>query len=235
MAADDTTNMPEDITSPSTSLADEPIEFSEGEESSAELECEVWELIPEREPAPFLAGSYEADALQANLSAVGSVEADDVQVNLSVVGMAKADWFESIGSAVALATVAGDAEVNTSAIPLLHANGDVNFHQAYASAVIAGDAVNVHQGGSPMMLAKQLKVNQGGAAVMIAGEATVNRGFVGLLMSRDAIISDDSRVLVDSKAAAFVSAALLAGMGMIAFALMRGMSGIGTRFHHHRG
>ena len=189
-------------------------------------ESELWELMPDRAPAPFIAGSYSAEALQANLAVVGAVTADDVQANLSAVLMAKADWFESIGSAVAIASIDGDAEINTSVVPLLIAKGDIDFHQAYASTAIAGGTVHVHQGGSPFMLAKQLTIEQGGGAVMVAGEATVERSFVGFVLARHANVSDDSRILLDGKSAAVIAVGLIGGLGLLAFALMRSFSGM---------
>ena len=185
-------------------------------------DSELWELLPDSVPAPFIAGSYSAEALQANLAVVGSVTADDMQANLSAVVLARSDWFESIGSAVALASVEGDAEINTSAVPLLIAKGDIDFHQAYASAVVAGGTVHVHQGGSPFMLAKQLKIEQGAGAVLVAGEATVERSFVGIVLARNANVSQDSRVLLDGRSAAIVAAGLLGGLGLLALAVMRG-------------
>lgn len=221
MPVDDHRIEPEDIDPefPPFDPADVDIDLSRADES------ELWALLPDREPAPFIAGSYAAEALQANLALVGTVTADDVQANLSAVLMAKADWFESIGSAVAIASVEGDAEINTSAVPLLIAKGDIDFHQAYASAVVAGAAVNVHQGGSPFMLAKQLKIEQGAGAVIVAGEATVERSFVGFILARNANVSEDSRVLLDGKSAAIIAAGLFGGLGLLAFSLMRGFSG----------
>lgn len=213
---------------------DEPMDMPADENSECDPDdSELWELLPDREPAPFIAGRYEAEGVQANIAVVGSVNADDVQANLSAIGMAKSDWFESMGSAIAFASIQGDADINTSAVPLLYAKGDVHFHQAYASAVIAGDTVQVHQGGSPLMLAKRLKIKQGGAGVIVAGEAKVKSGFVGMLLAREATISDDSRVLVDSKSAAIVGAALLGGLGLVAFGLARGLAGM--RRGHRRG
>lgn len=188
-------------------------------------EAELWEALSDRVPAPFIAGSYTAETMQSNISAVGMVTADDMQANLSAVGIAKTDWFESIGSAVGAAVVDGDAEISTSAVPLLIAKGDADFHQAYASAFVAGGTVRVHQGGSPLMIAKKLKVEQGGGMVMIAGKAKVKRGFVGVLFSRSTEISEDSRVLVTGRGAAFISAALFGGLAVMALALFSGVFG----------
>jgi hypothetical protein len=224
MSADDTIIIPEDDS------------FAPAEQTEAEIlaedeliEAELWETFDDRVPAPFIAGSYTAETLQSNLSAVGMVTADDMQANLSAVGLAKTDWFESIGSAVGAAIIDGDAEVSASAVPLLIAKGDADFHQAYASAVVAGGTVRVHQGGSPLMIAKRMKVEQGGGVVMIASKAKVKRGFIGVLFAREAQLSEDTRVFVTGKGAAFISAAVFGGFAVLAFALLGGLSGLTRR------
>jgi len=190
-----------------------------------QTEAELWEALSERVTAPFIAGSYSAETLQSNVSVVGMATAEDMQANLSAVGIAKTDWFESIGSALGAAIVDGDAEISTSAVPLVITKGNADFHQAYASAFVAGDTVSVHQGGSPLMIAKKLRVKQGGGVVMIAGRAKVKRSFVGVLFSRDTEISEDSRVFVTGKSAALISAALFGGLAVLAVALFGGLFG----------
>ncbi len=186
------------------------------------IESELWEALPDREPAPFIAGTFDADDMQANLSVVAVANAGDLQANLSAVGFAKTEWFESIGSAVGVAVVDGDAEISTSATPFVITKGDTDFHQAYASAVIAGGTVRVHQGGSPLMIAKKLKVKQGGSAVMVAGDAKVKRSFIGILFSRHTELSENSKVLVTGTGATIISAALIGGLALIAYSVFGG-------------
>ena len=198
------------------------------------IESELWEALPDRQPAPFIAGTYDADDLQANLAAVAVANAGDLQANLSAVGVAKTEWFESIGSAIGVAFVNGDAEISTSMTPLVITKGDTDFHQAYASALIAGGTVRVHQGGSPLMVAKKLKVKQGGGAVMIAGEAKVKRSFVGILFSRHTEVSENSKVLVSGTGAALISAAVLGGLALVAYALFGGHHDVRGAKRHGR-
>ncbi len=226
MSPEDTSILPDDVTPDS----DGELIITEEDLSDAEeelIESELWEAVPYREPAPFIAGTYDADDLQANLSAVAVANAGDLQANLSAVGVAKTEWLESIGSAIGVAFVNGDAEISTSATPLVITKGDTDFHQAYASAMIAGGTVRVHQGGSPLMVAKKLKVEQGGGVVMIAGKAKVKRSFIGVLLARDASLSEDTRVLVTGKGAALISAAVFGGLAMLALALLGGGAGHG--------
>lgn len=180
--------------------------------------------------APFIAGRVDAENLQANLACMATVHAENLQANLSAVVVAQTDFVASVGSANGIMLVSGDADVNTSAVPILSVKGDVNFHQAYASAVIAGGTVEVRQGGAPLMLAKKLKVNHGGGAVLVAGQAKVKHGFVGVLLTREAQLSDDTRILMDSRSAFVVGAALLGGLGLIALALVRAFSPCDSRY-----
>lgn len=173
--------------------------------------------------APFIAGRVDAENLQANLACMATVHAENLQANLSAVVVAKTDFIASVGSANGIVLVSGDADVNTSAVPLLSVKGDVNFHQAYASAVIAGGTVEIRQGGAPLMLAKELKVKYGGGAVLVAGKAKVKHGFVGVLLAREAEMSDDTRILLDSRSALMVGAALFGGLALVAMALMRAL------------
>lgn len=173
--------------------------------------------------ASFVSGRVEADIVQANLAVVGTVTSETAEANLSAVGVAKTEDLTAVGSAIGVVTAEGDAEVNTSMVPLFVAKGDASFHQAYASAFIAGGTVDVRQGGSPIIVGKQLSVEQGGGLVMLASEAQVSRGFVGLLVSPNATVSDDSRVLLSTKAALIIAAALLGGFGIIAVVMVLGV------------
>ena len=180
--------------------------------------------------APFIAGRVDAENLQANLACMATVHAENLQANLSALVVAKTDFIASVGSANGIMLVSGDADVNTSAVPILSVKGDVDFHQAYASAVIAGGTVEVRQGGAPLMLAKELKVKYGGGAVLIAGKAKVKHGFVGVLLAREAEMSEDTRILLDSRSALVVGAALFGGLALVAMALLRAL----PSHHPHR-
>lgn len=173
--------------------------------------------------AALMSARVEADIVQANLAAIGTATAEDLEANLSAVGYAKADSVTAIGSAIALANAEGDVDINTSAVPLVIAKGDAAFHQAYASAFIAGGTVDIRQAGAPIIVGKQLSVEQGGGVVMLASEADVHHGFVGLLVSPNATLSDDTRVLLSTKAALIVAAAILGGFGIVAVVMVLGV------------
>jgi hypothetical protein len=146
----------------------------------------------------------------------GHLESSSVQASLSVIGTAQAEEFEAVGSAVGFVSAGGDATITASASPIVHAKGDIHVRQAYTSAVIAGGDMEISQAFAPIIVGKQLSVHQGGGVVMLAGDAKVSNGFVGVLLSPRAEISDDSRVLLSTKGALIIAAALLGGFGILA-------------------
>lgn len=154
--------------------------------------------------------------------ATGTVESESLQANLSAIGTAHTGSLTATGSAIAIASVDGDATVSLSAVPILKVDGDASFKQAYASAVLASNSLSVKQGGSPVMLARSLEVTQGGSVAMIAGEADVRQSYVGVLLSPKATLSEDSRVLVGPKAALIIAAAILGGFGLVALVMVLG-------------
>jgi hypothetical protein len=151
-----------------------------------------------------------------------------VQANLSAIATAQAGSLESVGSAIGFANVSGDASITASAAPIVYAKGNVSVRQSYTSAVLAGGDMDIAQAGAPLIIGKQLNVEQGGALVMLSGESSVSNGFVGVLLSPKATVSDDSRVLVGTKAALIIAAALLGGFGLVALVMVLGVRRVMT-------
>lgn len=240
---------------PAEASADVGADVMPGDEDFDVIVAEEFEFVDDVSAtmASFISGRVEADIVQSNISAVGTVSSESIEANLSAIGLAKTEDLTVVGSVVGIASTEGDTEINTSATPLVITKGDASFHQAYASAFIAGGCVDIRQGGSPIIVGKQLSVEQGGGLVMLASEAQVNRGFVGLLVSPNATVSDDSRVLLSTKAAIIIAAALLGGFGIVAVAMLLGvrrvmqwrpqislpslpsLGDLEHRFHAHRG
>jgi len=179
---------------------------------------------PAVEPEP---GSAPADAgVQPPIVAAhvaGTLSATSVQANLSAVAHVTAEEFEAVGSAVAFATAGGDAVITASATPLVYAKGDVHIRQSYASGVLAGGDMDISQAGAPVIIGKKLSVNQGGGLVMLAGEAEVSNGFVGVLLAPKATMSDDTKVLMSTKAALIIAAALFGGFALVAVVMALGV------------
>jgi len=169
---------------------------------------------PTREPEPQAtaerapASTAEQDALKANMSAIGTVRTGSLDATASAIGFAN---------------VSGDAALTASAAPVVLTKGNVSLHQCYTSAIIAGTEVDASQAGAPLIIGKKVRVEQGGAMVMVSGRSKVKHGFVGVLLTPQATVSEDSRVLVGTKAALIIAAALLGGFGLLAVVMAFGV------------
>ncbi len=150
-------------------------------------------------------------------------QAETLQANLSAIATAQTGSLEAVGSAVGFANVTGDATLTASAAPIVYSKGNISVRQSYTSAVLAGGDMEINQAGAPLIIGKQLNVQQGGALVMLTGESNVQNGFVGVLLSPKATVSEDSRVLIGTKAALIIAAALLGGFGLVALVMVLGV------------
>jgi hypothetical protein len=160
------------------------------------------------------------DSLTATFSAIASAEADDIHASGSAIGSSHSNSLTATASAIGLANVDGDAQITVSAVPILRTAGGATFSQAYASAVIVGGDMEIHQAAAPVIIGKQLDATQVGAAVVITGDADIKRSTIGLLLSRSANVSEDSRVLLSTKAALIIACALFGGFAFVAIALI---------------
>lgn len=154
--------------------------------------------------------------------ASGHLEGEAVQASLSAIGAAHAEEFEAVGSAVGFVSAGNDVTITASISPIVHAKGDIHVRQAYTSAVIAGGDMEISQAVAPIIVGKQLSIQQGGGVVLLAGEAQVSKGFVGVLLSPNATVSDDSKVLLSTKAALIIAAALFGGFALVAVVMIIG-------------
>ena len=180
------------------------------------------------EPAPETASAPSAEPASSEPPIVashvsGTVEGGSLQASLSAIAHASVHDFEAVGSAVAFATAGGDAVITASMTPLVYAKGDVHIRQSYTSAVLAGGDMKISQAGAPVIIGKKLSIEQGGGIVMLAGEAEVNHGFIGVLLAPKATISDDTKVLLSTKAALVIAAALFGGFALVALAMTLGV------------
>ena len=157
------------------------------------------------------------------LSCRRHLESEQLQANLSAIATAQTGSLEAVGSAVGFANVSGDASLTASAAPIVYAKGDISVRQCYTSAVLAGGDMDISQAGAPLIVGKKLDVSQGGALVMLSGESMVSNGFVGVLLTPKATVADDSRVLIGTKAALIIAAALLGGFGLVALVMVLGV------------
>jgi hypothetical protein len=157
--------------------------------------------------------------------AAAHLTADDVQANLSAMGSVSAGSLSATGSAIGAASVDGDATITASMVPAIIARGDTTIQQSYTSAVIVGGGANtaIHQAVSPLIIGKVMDISQSGAAALVAGDADVKNSWVGIVLAPKAVISEDSKVLISTKAALIIALALFGGMGLVALAITMGV------------
>jgi hypothetical protein len=177
--------------------------------------------LPATSPTPAEETSEGPPIIASHVA--GALESEMLQANLSAIATAQVGSLEAVGSAIGFANVTGDATVTASAAPIVYAKGNVSVRQCYTSAVLAGGDMEISQAGAPLIIGKQLDVQQGGALVMLSGESTVTNGFVGVLLTPKATVAEDSRVLIGTKAALIIAAALLGGFGLVAVVMVLGV------------
>ena len=59
--------------------------------------------------------------------------------------------------------------------------------------------------------------------MLVTGEADVKHSWVGIVIAPKATVSEDSRVIISTKAALIIAAAVLGGFGLVALAFALGM------------
>ena len=153
--------------------------------------------------------------------AAAKLSGRDVQANLSAMGSVTAGSLSATGSAIGAASVQGDATITASMVPALLTKGDTTIQQSYASAMIVGGGGNttVHQAVSPLIIGKTMDISQAGACMLVTGEADVKRSWVGIVLAPKATISEDSHVIISTKAALIIALALFGGLGLVALAV----------------
>ncbi|HEY5541412.1 MAG TPA: hypothetical protein VIL41_08165 [Coriobacteriia bacterium] len=149
----------------------------------------------------------------------------DIQANFSAIGTVDATSLSATGSVIGVASIDGDATITASVTPALLTRGDTTVQQSYVSAVIVGGGgdTRVHQAFAPIIVGKTMDLTQAGGAVLVTGEADVKRSWVGIVIAPKATISEDSRVLISTKAALIIAAALFGGLGLVALAVTLGV------------
>jgi hypothetical protein len=151
----------------------------------------------------------------------GVVEVMAMHASMTAIGSVSAEEFEASQCAIGTASVDGDVSIDASAIGVLSANS-VGIHQGMASVMVVDGDVSIDQGAAQFVVARTVGIEQGGVGTLIAGEANLARSWVGIMAARNATLSDDSRVIVGTRAALIIGAGLLGGLACVACALFMG-------------
>jgi hypothetical protein len=136
------------------------------------------------------------DYLTLNKSALGRAQADTADVKMSAVGMLSTQSANFKASSVAAAMVKGDATLAWSSAQMVGTTKDVTLTNSGGQLMLAGNTIDVHRGG---------------AAVMAARSVTVQRGMVGVVIAQNAVLGDDTRVLLKPTGAAAMGVGFGAG------------------------
>jgi hypothetical protein len=159
------------------------------------------------------------------------VEVEIMEASMTAIGTVSTEEFEGTQCAIGSAAVEGDASISASAIGIMSA-GSVGLHQAGACVIVVDGDAAIEQGGAQLIVAQRVDMENAGACIMVSGEANVARSWVGLMAARNATISDDSRVIIDGRAALIIGGLLFGGLGLVALAVFLGARRMAARIPH---
>lgn len=119
-------------------------------------------------------------------------------------------------------TAAHDASLTSSLAGVVNSQGDADLNQSGAAAVIAQGAVGISQGGAGAIVSRSVAGESMGSGLVVASDVRVSRGWIGVIASPNVEISDDSRVLIDPRAALIIAIAIFGvfGLGVVLAAML---------------
>jgi len=159
------------------------------------------------------------------------VDVDIMEASMTAFARVSCDEFSARGSAIASASVAGDAEISASVVAALTADS-VALRQGGAVAVIVDADAALSQSAAQVVVARHVELESSGAGILVAGDAAVARSWVGFMAARNAEFSDDSRVIIDTRAGLIIGGLLFGGLGLLAVAVYLGARRISERMPH---
>ncbi|MBI5231043.1 MAG: hypothetical protein HY876_02635 [Coriobacteriales bacterium] len=117
-------------------------------------------------------------------------------------------------SVVPNVTAAHDANLTSSLAGVVNSQGDADLNQSGAGAVIAQGAVGISQGGAAAIVSRSVAGESMGTGIVVANDVRISRGWIGVVASPNVEISDDSRVLIDPRAALIIAVAIFGVFGL---------------------
>jgi hypothetical protein len=176
-------------------------------------------------------GEDEATPEDATVFEDEFVDVDVVEASMTAFGSVNCGEFGATKSAIASAEVAGDADITMSMVGAVSAES-VSLKQGATFAMVASGDAAISQGCSSVIVAKSVDMETAGACMVVAGDASVARSWVGFMAARNAQFSDDSRVIIDTRAGLIIGAFLFGGLGLLAVATYLGARRIAERMPH---
>lgn len=178
---------------------------------------EVTEVeIIEDQMGPGVTSRIVVDSLSAAQSIIGTATAGEVDASTCLIGGM---------------SVAGDADVSMGAVGVMLAKQNVDFRQGWVNNVFSSGDVSIAQAGNGFTLGRSATLDHAGSVAVVAGDATVSHGWVGLMLAGKTEVSEDSRVIIGTKAAIIIAAALLGGFAVVAIALMYGSGKVARQWN----
>lgn len=113
-------------------------------------------------------------------------------------------------------TASHDANLTTSFAGVVNAQGDANLNQGAAGAVVAQGDVSVTQAGAAAIVGRAITGENIGGAVLVGSEVSVKNAWVGVALSPNLEVSEDSRVIIGTKAAIIIAVAMFGIFGIAA-------------------
>lgn len=159
------------------------------------------------------------------------VDVDIMEASMTAFGTVSCDEMSATHSAIASASVAGDAELDGCIVGALSADGVAIRHGGAIAMAVAGDAA-VSQGAAQLIVAKHADLESSGTGILVTGDATLARSWVGFMAARNAEITDGSRVIIDTRAGLIIGAFLFGGLGLLACAVYFGARRMAERMPH---
>ena len=159
------------------------------------------------------------------------VDVDIMEASMTAFARVSCDEFSARGSAIASASVAGDAEISGSLVAALSADS-VALRQGGAVALIVDADAALSQSAAQVIVARHVELESSGAGILVTGDAAVARSWVGFMAARNAEFSDDSRVIIDTRAGLIIGGLLFGGLGLLAVAVYLGARCNSERMPH---
>lgn len=183
-------------------------------------------LTDEQMAAEELGGEYPGIDDDADF-----VEVEMMEASMTAIGTVSTEEFEGSQCLIGNVAIEGDASLSGSAVGMLTA-GSVGLHQSGAMVIVVDGDAAIEQGGAQVVFAQSVGLENAGAGVLVAGDASVARSWVGLMAARNATISDDSRVVIDTRSALIIGGFLFGGLGLLAAAMMFAVHKRASRMPH---
>jgi hypothetical protein len=184
--------------------------------SDAEMAAMDLGIDTEEEPLPQGGDVLEVETMEAQMTVIGSVSSSE---------------FSAVQSLIGSASVAGDAEISASVLGMMTA-GSADVQQGGAVLMMIDGDASIDQGGAQVIVAQRVDVESGGAGVLVTNEASLARSWVGIMAARNATLSDDSRVVIDTRAALIIGGLLAGGLGLVAVAVLLGARRLALHLPH---